>query len=72
MGKETIDTAHEVVYKKDRYEIVRSECRNYNSLTGKTSGRKMIFYDVCDQEDCLASFKTLAKAKSYIKDHDIK
>lgn len=63
----TKDIRHDVVAKIGDVEIIRSEARQYDPMTGEITGRTLVYYDVCYDDDLLDSFKTLAKAKAYAK-----
>lgn len=67
--KNTKDIKNEIVAEINGYQIVRSECRNYNDFTGEYSGQTKVFYDVCTEEDLIESFKTLREAKKYCKEN---
>jgi len=59
------DIKNEIIAEVNGYKIVRSETKKYDSFNGEYSGRTKIYYDVCDDEDLLESFKTLAEAKRW-------
>lgn len=67
MKKET-DINHKVVTKINGYEIVRSEAKE-TTWDGQTKGRTKVYYDVCDGEDLLESFKTLRDAKKFCNEN---
>ncbi len=58
-----------VVDEINGYQIVRCEARKHDDFTGEFSGRIKVYYDVCDEEMILESFKTLAEAKRYCKNN---
>ena len=61
--------AVKVVEEINGYQIVRCEAKKYDNFTGEYSGRTKVYYDVCDEEDLLESFKTLAEAKRWCKNN---
>lgn len=64
MSKE-VDIEHTVVAKINGYQIVRSVAINTDKITGREFGHKKVYYDVCDEDDLLVSFKTLTEAKRF-------
>ncbi len=62
------DIEHCVVFEQNGYQIIRSVARDYDSFTEEYSGHKKVWYDVCDEEDILGSFKTLREAKKSLKE----
>ena len=67
--KKEKDIKNEVVAVVNWYTIVRSESKKYDSFSEEYSGRTKVYYDVCDEEDLLESFKTLADAKRWCKNN---
>ncbi len=62
------DIEHSVVFEQNGYQIIRSVTRDFNDFTMEYYGRKKVWYDVCDEEDILDSFKTLREAKKSLKE----
>lgn len=63
----TRDIRNDVVATIGEVEIIRSEAKKCDPVTGQLSGHAVVFYDVCYDDDLLDSFKTLSAAKSYAK-----
>ena len=59
------DIKNEIIAEVNGYKIIRSEAKKYDSFNGEYSGSTKVYYDVCDDEDLLESFKTLAEAKRW-------
>jgi len=59
------DTNHKVVAEINGYTIVRSEARNFDKWEQSFSGQTKVYYDVCDEDWLLESFKTLREAKKF-------
>lgn len=68
MNKER-DINNKVVAEVNGYKIIRSESKKFDKFSGEYSGRTKVYYDVCDNEDLLESFKTLAEAKRWCKNN---
>lgn len=66
--KKQRDIENKSVYEENGLTIIRSVARDYDSFTEEYSGHKKVWYDVCDDEDILGSFKTLREAKKYLKE----
>ena len=62
------DIEHSVVFEQNGYQIIRSVTRDFNDFTMEYYGRKKVWYDVCNEEDILNSFKTLREAKKSLKE----
>lgn len=62
------DMAHTTVFANSEYYIVRSEVRPYNPITGLIYGHTRVYYDVCDADDMLGSFKSYREAMKFIKE----
>ena len=63
--KKERDISHRVVAEINGYTIVRSEARDFDRWEQKFTGRTKVYYDVCDADDLLKSFKTLREAKRF-------
>lgn len=59
------DINHSVVAEINGYTIIRSEAKDFDKWTQEYKGRTKVYYDVCDGEDLLESFKTLREAKQF-------
>lgn len=57
----------ELVERIGMMQIYRSECKRLDELNNPY-GKLMIFYDVCDNEDLLGSFKRLKAAKKFAQE----
>lgn len=66
--KKQRDIENKTVYEENGLTIIRSVTRDYDSFTEEYSGHQKVWYDVCDDEDFLGSFKTLREAKKSLKE----
>ena len=62
-----IDLKHEVVAEIDGCQIIRSESRTFDPWTGALRGKTKVYYDVCQDEEMLDSFKTRRQAEKFLK-----
>lgn len=62
------DIRHATVWARGEWCIIRSEAKPCDPITEQVHGHTRVYYDVCDADNMIASYKTLREAKKFIKE----